>query len=135
MATLYNQLFPEGNSVSFSENLFRVFDTNNTGEICFREFLVAMNITSNGSAEDKLSFAFKVYDVDGDGTIEYLEMLKLVTALFELNGTDRVVGKAGEIFEKMDKDCDGMVSQKEFMAVCLEDVEITKMLLPAGTLN
>ena len=31
----------------------------------FREFMVAMDITCEGTVEAKLAWAFKVYDVDG----------------------------------------------------------------------
>merc|ERR1719369_112759 len=130
MAHLYNELFPDGNSVNFSENMFRVFDTDNTGVINFREFLVAMNITSNGTPEEKLSFAFNLYDVNGDGNIEYLEMLKLVNALFDLRGVQRTVGVSGSVFEKLAKNEDGMVSQKEFITACQEDDKLRTMLNP-----
>ena len=42
--------------------------------IWFREFMVAMDITCEGTVEEKLAWAFKVYDVDGDGVIKYHEL-------------------------------------------------------------
>ena len=42
--------------------------------IVFREFMLAIYITSKGSPDEKLKWAFKVYDIDGNGTIEFGEM-------------------------------------------------------------
>ena len=36
--------------------------------------MLAIYITSKGSPEEKLKWAFKVYDIDGNGTIEFGEM-------------------------------------------------------------
>ena len=42
--------------------------------VLLREFMLAIDITSKGSVEEKLAWAFKVYDIDGDGRIKYQEM-------------------------------------------------------------
>ena len=45
--------------------------------ICYlflREFLMAINITAKGDPEKKLRWAFKMYDVDGNGEIDKNEM-------------------------------------------------------------
>ena len=40
----------------------------------FRDFLMVVHLTSNGSAEDKLRTMFSLYDLDGNGVIEAREM-------------------------------------------------------------
>lgn len=53
-------------------------EKNLTVSICLQEFLLAIDVTSSGTPEEKLKWAFRMYDVDGNGVIDIQEMTKIV---------------------------------------------------------
>ena len=56
---IYSQCFPSGNARDFCDHIFRTFDTDGNGYIDFKEFLLAISVTSSGSPEEKLNWAFR----------------------------------------------------------------------------
>ena len=135
----YKKLFPEGtNADQFCSHIFRTLDKDNDGFVDFKEFLLAINVTSTGSAEEKLKWAFKMYDIDGNGAVSAPEMTKIVRACYQVMQTgniepsDSAEERAKAIFKRMDTNGDGQVTEEEFVAGCLQDEELSRMLSPGA---
>ncbi|CAK9296314.1 unnamed protein product [Gordionus sp. m RMFG-2023] len=131
---VYKQFFPSGSAEEFCDHVFRTFDTDNSGNIDFQEFLLAINVTSSGSPEQKLKWAFRMYDIDSNGTIELSEMVKIIEAIYDMLGPEMDKTKespeerAKKIFSKMDTNNDGLLTEEEFIKGCLQDEELFKIL-------
>jgi hypothetical protein len=68
--------------------VFRTFDSDQSGEIDFIEFLIAISVTSQGDIKDKLKMAFNMYDIDKNGAIDKKEMIKIIEAIYDLLGEE-----------------------------------------------
>jgi len=119
---IYQQFFPHGNPAKFARHVFKVFDVNSDGCCSFNEFMVALSVTSKGTLEEKLDWAFSLYDLDGDGYISNTEMLNIVNSIYEMVGNmlhlpkdeDTPQKRVNKIFNQMDADKDGRLTRDEF---------------------
>ncbi|SCZ90208.1 BZ3500_MvSof-1268-A1-R1_Chr1-3g01840 [Microbotryum saponariae] len=135
-ARIYKQFFPFGNPKAFAEHVFKVFDKNNNGTIDFREFICALSITSRGQLDEKLQWAFQLYDINSDGTITYDEMLKIVTAIYDMTGEmvklppdeDTPTKRVDKIFRLMDLNHDHQLTFEEFKEGSKKDPTIVQAL-------
>ncbi|KAL1230792.1 Neuronal calcium sensor [Trichinella spiralis] len=135
---IYKQFFPNGDPTKFSSFVFNVFDENKDGHISFKEFISALSITSRGSIDEKLEWAFSLYDLDNDGYITKNEMVEIVDSIYAMLGKfvdnkdfpmdDSPQLRVEKIFQSMDSNKDNKLSKDEFIAGSKKDAWIVKAL-------
>ncbi|XP_028045054.1 Kv channel-interacting protein 2 [Monomorium pharaonis] len=119
----YIKLFPLGDPARYAQIVFNSFDRDGDGIVSFSDLLRAMTLIINGNVDQKLSWIFEFYDLNGDGCITKEEMLIIVSAIYEMvqnvQTIQSVVNKqVDRFFEKMDANKDGIVSREEFISGC-----------------
>jgi predicted ferric reductase/Ca2+-binding EF-hand superfamily protein len=102
-----------------SGRVFAAFDGDRDGFVRREEFIETARRLVNGSVRDKLAFAFRVHDHDGDGFIEEQEMLRMIAiGLAESEIAERATQPAETLtralFHAVDTNRDGRISFDEF---------------------
>ncbi|XP_002406153.3 neurocalcin homolog [Ixodes scapularis] len=140
---VYHRQFPEGDPSEFAQHVFRTFDTNKDKTIDFREFMCGLNATSRGTPEQRLRWAFTLYDLDGDGFIQKQEMIEMLTAVRKMFASPMYSPPKDEsmtpekqteiLFRKMDKNKDGKLSLEEFLDGARSHPSVLYILLDSPT--
>ncbi|XP_040074401.1 neurocalcin-delta B-like [Ixodes scapularis] len=135
----YAKFFTAGvDSDEFAESLFRTLDVNKDGFIDFREFMRGLNATSRGKPDQKLTWAFNVYDLDGDGFIDKDEMLQMITNVLKMSASSKSTPSKDnldpkklveQIFAAMDTNGDGKITLQEFLEGIKKDPTCVNLLL------
>ncbi|EFA83231.1 calcium-binding protein [Heterostelium album PN500] len=118
------------------ELLFNVFDKNKDNTINFQEFVCGLSVITRGTPEEKIEFAFSLYDLDGNGYITKKEMESILESMYRLVGPFVTCsGKRldqqdmiDDFFEKMDDNGDGMISLEEYKRGTLKNPDIIQGL-------
>ncbi len=75
---------PEGTIHPLARHLLRELTNEShrvagtTGIILFDQFVDAVIVMEHGNVEQKLEWLFKLYDLDGNGSIDKIEMLEIL---------------------------------------------------------
>eukprot|EP01097_Dermamoeba_algensis_P011373 TRINITY_DN8804_c0_g1_i1.p1 TRINITY_DN8804_c0_g1~~TRINITY_DN8804_c0_g1_i1.p1 ORF type:complete len:711 (-),score=150.68 TRINITY_DN8804_c0_g1_i1:291-2423(-) len=121
----------QGGRTEFWEDIFNQFNSSGTSEVSIREFITGLALTSEGTVETKLKWAYKMYDVDKSGFLEKNELLQLLNSLLKFNckKTEQSYARkrADELFKAMDKNRDGKVSFSEFLVVMQNENDINTL--------
>jgi serine/threonine-protein phosphatase 2B regulatory subunit len=110
------------------EKLFQLFDYDKSGQIDVREFLIALINFTGATKEDRLKFAFMVFDEDGNGVITNEELTRILKANHMASSNAEVARKAETIMSQADKDGDGVITFDEFVIVSKKFPNIVSVL-------
>ncbi|XP_031560777.1 neuronal calcium sensor 1-like isoform X2 [Actinia tenebrosa] len=132
---IYAQFFPYGDSSQYANILFNVFDQNKNGKISFEDFVLGLSISLHGTLDEKMKWAFNLYDLDGDGVITREELATVVHSVHCMMGealqpTEEcsVQEQVERLFTLMDTNEDGVITEDEFIEGCKKDDSIKQSL-------
>merc|ERR1712166_1220610 len=106
-----------------------VLDKNKDGSISFLEFVQGLNSLSAGSTqEEKLRFAFQIYDINSDGFISNGELFTVLKMMVGNNLNDvQLQQLVDRTIIKADKGLDGKINFEEF-ADMVKDLDVVEKL-------
>lgn len=101
------------------KRVIAVLDKNKDGSISFLEFVQGLNsLSSSASQEEKLRFAFQIYDINNDGFISNGELFTVLKMMVGNNLNDvQLQQLVDRTIIKADEDLDGKISFAEFVKV------------------
>lgn len=97
-------------------SMIAIFDEDGGGDVDFQEFVSGLSaFSSKGNKEQKLQFAFKVYDIDRDGYISNGELFIVLKMMVGSNLKDQQLQQiVDKTIMEADLDKDGKISFEEF---------------------
>jgi len=79
--------------------MIAIFDEDGGGDVDFQEFVSGLSaFSSKGNKEEKLRFAFKVYDIDRDGYISNGELFIVLKMMVGSNLKDQQLQQVSKIY-------------------------------------
>ncbi|XP_032708541.1 guanylyl cyclase-activating protein 3 [Lontra canadensis] len=112
------------------DQVYNTFDMNKDGFIDFLEFIAAINLVIRGKMEQKLKWYFKLYDADGNGSIDKKELLNIFMAVQALNGQQTLSPEefTDLVFHKIDINNDGELTLEEFINGTEKDQDLLEIV-------
>ncbi|KAI0801722.1 calcineurin, beta subunit [Xylaria sp. FL0064] len=109
-------VLPQISSNPLATRLIAIFDEDGGGDVDFQEFVSGLSaFSSKGNKEQKLQFAFKVYDIDRDGYISNGELFIVLKMMVGSNLKDQQLQQiVDKTIMEADLDKDGKISFEEF---------------------
>ncbi|HEX7602369.1 MAG TPA: EF-hand domain-containing protein, partial [Polyangiaceae bacterium] len=109
-------------SIYLAQRVLAGFDRNGDSVIQKDEFLSGVRDLVFGTDREKLAFAFRVHDHDGDGSIDPKELYRMIAISLAENDVAARASQpperlANALFLKADTNRDGKISFEEFAAV------------------
>uniref|UniRef100_A0A6I8NBC4 E2 ubiquitin-conjugating enzyme n=1 Tax=Ornithorhynchus anatinus TaxID=9258 RepID=A0A6I8NBC4_ORNAN len=114
------------------------FDANGDGTLDFREYILALHLTSSGRTRLKLEWAFSLFDVDRNGTVSKTEVLEIVTAIFKMIPPEEQKGlpedentpqkRADKLWRYFNKRENDRIAEGEFIEEVMKNEDIMRLI-------
>ncbi|TRY78225.1 hypothetical protein TCAL_04247 [Tigriopus californicus] len=137
--TMAEKVMQEDEIPGFLTNVFKMFDSNKDRKLDFEEFILATSIRLEGDqaegSREKLKWLFEnVYDKDHSGVVNRSELEQILTSLMRQENIPASSYKEVmiDIFQEMDANRDGKISQREFVEAAAACDLLLKILLAAA---
>ncbi|EKD13528.1 calcineurin regulatory subunit B [Drepanopeziza brunnea f. sp. 'multigermtubi' MB_m1] len=117
---------PQISSNPLATRMIAIFDEDGGGDVDFQEFVSGLSaFSTKGNKEQKLRFAFKVYDIDRDGFISNGELFIVLKMMVGSNLKDQQLQQiVDKTIMEADLDRDGKISFDEF-ARMVENTDVS----------
>ncbi|KAK9363489.1 hypothetical protein V1504DRAFT_445030 [Lipomyces starkeyi] len=114
-----------------ASRLIAIFDEDGGGDVDFQEFLTGLSaFSSKGGSDEKLRFAFNVYDMDKDGYISNGELFIVMKMMVGSNLKDQQLQQiVDKTIMEADRDGDGKINFEEFVKMVSSTDIAQKMTL------
>jgi len=120
---------PQVASNPLASRMIAIFDEDGGGTVDFQEFVGGLSAFSGrGGREQKLKFAFNVYDMDRDGFISNGELFLVLKMMVGNNLKDAQLQQiVDKTIMEADKDGDGKLNFNEF-AMMVANTDVVKQM-------
>ena len=110
--------------------IFTEFDLDKDDKIDFKEFILAKHAVRTSSPEQQLRWIFQMLDQDRSGTVELREVVLLFTTFYMNEGLDTEDGieRSIAVYDTLDDDKNGEITQEEFIGNCLAKKDLLHLL-------
>ncbi|KWU41563.1 EF-hand [Rhodotorula sp. JG-1b] len=117
-----------------ASRMIAIFDEDGGGSVDFQEFVAGLSaFSSRGGRDEKLRFAFKVYDMDRDGYISNGELYLVLKMMVGNNLKDQQLQQiVDKTMMEADQDGDGKLSFDEFKDM-VASTDIAKQMICGET--
>uniref|UniRef100_A0A1A8KGH8 EF-hand domain-containing protein n=1 Tax=Nothobranchius kuhntae TaxID=321403 RepID=A0A1A8KGH8_NOTKU len=135
---IYKKFFPDSDANTYAQHVFRSFDTNDDGTLDFKEYIIALHMTSTGKTTSKLEWAFSLFDVDKNGYITKSEVTEICSSIFKLIPKDEVPDlpddentpekRADKLWKAFNKEENERVAEGEFIQGLLDNDDALRLI-------
>ena len=129
---------PDQDISKISAHCFRLFDSDNNGEIDFVEFMMTNTLEAEDNPVKKLERIFNLFDGDGNGKITLKEMESLIEDFLSYFQVNKMMENLPEdaslmftktVFSQLNKDKNDEINLEEFTALCLADDDFRSLVM------